>query len=54
MKTLKELRDEAIAKVESAAIKRALKLTKGNKREAARLLDIDNRTIRTTIKLYID
>jgi transcriptional regulator with PAS, ATPase and Fis domain len=52
MKPLKELREKAIADVEIMAITRALKLAKGKKTAAARILDIDYKTLLTKIKFY--
>ncbi|MBF0554152.1 MAG: hypothetical protein HQK96_06270 [Nitrospirae bacterium] len=52
MKTLRELREQAVADVEAKAITRALKLSKGNKSTASRILDVDYKTLLTKIKRY--
>lgn len=52
MKTLRELKDKAIADAEIKAIAKALKLSKGNKSIASKLLDVDYKTLLTKIKQY--
>lgn len=52
MRPLRELREEAVSKVEASAIKKVLKFTRGKKTEAAEILDVDYKTLLTKIKLY--
>ncbi|MCG6551352.1 MAG: hypothetical protein L7F77_03420 [Candidatus Magnetominusculus sp. LBB02] len=52
MKTLRELREQAVADVEAKAIARALKLSRGNKSTASKILDVDYKTLLTKIKQY--
>jgi two-component system nitrogen regulation response regulator GlnG len=48
--SFKEIARQAVAGVERQAVERALRLTRGNRREAARLLGIDEKTLRTKIR----
>jgi DNA-binding NtrC family response regulator len=50
--SLKEIVQETAAKVEKDVIERALRMTKGNKSQAARLLRIDYKTLYYKIKEY--
>ncbi|KWT75945.1 helix-turn-helix domain-containing protein [Candidatus Magnetominusculus xianensis] len=52
MKTLRELREQAVAEVEAKAITQALKLSKGNKSIASKLLNVTYKTLLTKIKQY--
>jgi len=49
--SLKEITRDAVAGVERQTVERALRLTRGNRREASRLLGIDEKTLRTKIRL---
>jgi DNA-binding NtrC family response regulator len=48
--SFKEITRQAVAGVERQVVERALGHTKGNRREAARLLSIDEKTLRTKIR----
>jgi len=48
--SFKEITRQAVAGVERQVVERALGQTRGNRREAARLLDIDEKTLRTKIR----
>jgi len=48
--SLKEITRQAVAGVERQVVERALGQTRGNRREAARLLGIDEKTLRTKIR----
>ncbi|MCL5126082.1 MAG: helix-turn-helix domain-containing protein [Deltaproteobacteria bacterium] len=50
--SLKEILQKATADVESRVLAKALRKTGGNKAKAARLLQIDYKTIHTKIKQY--
>jgi len=50
--SLKELADRAAAEAERQAIRLALRATRGNKSEAARLLRVDYKTLHLKIKRY--
>jgi DNA-binding NtrC family response regulator len=50
--SLKEVSDKAIAEAEKEAIVEALRTTRGNKTQAARLLKIDYKTLHVKIKRY--
>jgi two-component system nitrogen regulation response regulator GlnG len=50
--SLKEIVQRAAAQVEKDAIERVLRLTKGNKSQAARFLQIDYKTLHYKIKAY--
>ncbi|MBF0553246.1 MAG: hypothetical protein HQK96_01670 [Nitrospirae bacterium] len=52
MRTLREIKEEAVRKVETIAIKKVLKFTRGKKTEAAKILDVDYKTLLTKIKQY--
>ena len=49
--SLKEITRDAVANLERQAVEAALRLTKGNRREAARLLQVDEKTLRTKIRV---
>lgn len=51
-RALGELKGAATARVESAAIEEALRLAGGNKAKAARLLQINYKTLYTKLKHY--
>ncbi len=51
--SLKQVADAAVSIAEQEAIRRALKATKGNKSEAARLLRTDYKTLHVKMKQYI-
>ncbi len=48
--SLREMTRDAVAGVERQVVERALRLTRGNRREAAHLLHIDEKTLRTKIR----
>ena len=50
--TLKECADRAAAEAERQAIRLALRATRGNKSEAARLLRVDYKTLHLKMKRY--
>ena len=50
--SLKEIADRAVAEAERQAIRLALQATRGNKSEAARLLQVDYKTLHLKIKHY--
>ena len=50
--SLKEIVNRAVAEAERQAIRLALRATRGNKSEAARLLRVDARTLHIKIKRY--
>jgi len=50
--TLKEFADRAAAEAERQAIRLALRATRGNKSEAARLLRVDYKTLHLKVKRY--
>jgi len=50
--SLKELADRAAAEAERQAIRLALRATRGNKSEAARLLRVDYKTLHLKMKRY--
>jgi len=50
--SLKELADGAAAEAERQAIRLALRATRGNKSEAARLLRVDYKTLHLKMKHY--
>jgi len=50
--SLKELADGAAAEAERQAIRLALRATRGNKSEAARLLRVDYKTLHLKMKRY--
>ena len=50
--TLKEFADRAAAEAERQAIRLALRATRGNKSEAARLLRVDYKTLHLKMKRY--
>jgi DNA-binding NtrC family response regulator len=50
--TLKELAGRAAAEAERQAIRLALRATRGNKSEAARLLRVDYKTLHLKMKRY--
>ena len=50
--SLREIADRAAAEAERQAIRLALRATRGNKSEAARLLRVDYKTLHLKIKLY--
>ncbi|MBI2216893.1 MAG: sigma-54-dependent Fis family transcriptional regulator [Candidatus Rokubacteria bacterium] len=52
VETLKDAREHAIAEAERRAIRRALDAAHGNKAEAARLLQVDYKTLHTKVKQY--
>ncbi|MBF0565559.1 MAG: hypothetical protein HQK89_09975 [Nitrospirae bacterium] len=52
MRPLRELKEEAVRKVEISAIKKSLKISRGKKTEAAKMLDVDYKTLLTKIKQY--
>ena len=49
---LRKIRDEALATIERKAIADALRYTKGNKAAAARLLEVDVKTLYAKLRLY--
>jgi len=49
---LRKVRDEALARVERKAIADALRYTDGNKAAAARLLEVDVKTLYAKLRLY--
>ena len=49
---LRKVRDEALAGIERKAIADALRYTKGNKAAAARLLEVDVKTLYAKLRLY--
>ena len=49
---LRKVRDEALAAIERKAIADALRYTKGNKAAAARLLEVDVKTLYAKLRLY--
>jgi DNA-binding NtrC family response regulator len=49
---LRKLRDQALATIERKAIADALRYTKGNKAAAARLLEVDVKTLYAKLRLY--
>jgi two-component system response regulator HydG len=50
--SLKDIASRASAEAEVQAIRLALKATRGNKSEAARLLRVDYKTLHLKMKLY--
>jgi two-component system response regulator HydG len=50
--SLKEIASRASAEAEVQAIRLALKATRGNKSEAARLLRVDYKTLHLKVKQY--
>ena len=50
--SLKEIADRAAAEAERQAIRLALRATRGNKSEAARLLRVDYKTLHSKMKQY--
>jgi DNA-binding NtrC family response regulator len=52
VKTLRDARERAIAEAERQTIRRALDAAHGNKAEAARLLQVDYKTLHTKVKQY--
>jgi DNA-binding NtrC family response regulator len=50
--SLKEFADRAAAEAERQAIRLALRATRGNKSEAARLLRVDYKTLHLKMKRY--
>ncbi|MBI4574027.1 MAG: sigma-54-dependent Fis family transcriptional regulator [candidate division NC10 bacterium] len=48
--SLKQITRQALAGVERQVVERALRLTRGNRRQAARLLGIDEKTLRTKVR----
>jgi DNA-binding NtrC family response regulator len=50
--SLKEIADRAAAEAERQAIRLALHATRGNKSEAARLLQVDYKTLHLKMKHY--
>jgi len=50
--SLKEIADRAAAEAECQAIRLALHATRGNKSEAARLLQVDYKTLHLKMKHY--
>jgi len=49
---LRKIRDEALATIERKAIADALRFTRGNKAAAARLLEVDVKTLYAKLRLY--
>jgi len=49
---LRKIREEALAVVERKAIADAIRYTNGNKAAAARLLEVDVKTLYTKLRLY--
>jgi DNA-binding NtrC family response regulator len=49
---LKKIREEALAAVERKAIADAIRYTNGNKAAAARLLEVDVKTLYTKLRQY--
>jgi DNA-binding NtrC family response regulator len=50
--SLKSIADAAVAEAESLAIRQALQMTRGRRSEAARLLQIDAKTLYVKMKRY--
>jgi DNA-binding NtrC family response regulator len=51
-RSLKAIAETAVAAAESLAIRQALQVTRGNRAEAARLLQIDSKTLYVKMKRY--
>jgi two-component system nitrogen regulation response regulator GlnG len=51
-RSLKAIAETAVAEAESLAIRQALQVTRGNRAEAARLLQIDSKTLYVKMKRY--
>jgi DNA-binding NtrC family response regulator len=50
--SLRQIVDDAVARAEGRAIRRALHATRGNKRQAARVLSTNYNTLRAKMKRY--